>query len=36
MEIKKELLEKAKETKTVGELKVLAKANGTEMTDESA
>ncbi len=36
METNRELLAKAKETKTVEELKTLAEANGTEMTDESA
>lgn len=36
METNRELLAKAKETKTVEELKTLAEANDTEMTDESA
>ena len=36
METNRELIAKAKETKTVEELKTLAEANGTEMTYESA
>ena len=36
METNKELLATANETKTVDELKILAEANDTEMTDDSA
>ena len=36
MEISKEMLAKAKEAKTYDELKVLADANGVEMTEEDA
>ena len=36
MEMNRDLIAKAKEAKTVGELMALAKENGTELTEESA